>query len=191
MKTRLRFNRLGLTPIAAAVCLLCPIQSVFAQAATATSNAAAATDGSTLGTVQVTARRRVETQFDVPAPVTAISGADLQAAGITDIQGIIGMVPNANMTESPKGLDTYISIRGMRQADVGAEANFGMYRNGIFAGGHRVNLGSQVDIDRFEIMRGPQGGLYGRDAVGAPPPGPPAGRKGELSAAAGDGAHCR
>lgn len=166
MKTLVRFNRLGLTPIAAAVCMLCPIQSVFAQSTTAPSGVAATADESTLGTVQVTARRRVETQFDVPAAMTAISGADLKAAGITDIQGIIGMVPNANMTENPNGFDTYISIRGMRQADVGAEANFGMYRNGIYAGGHRVNLGSQVDVERFEIVRGPQGGLYGRDAVG-------------------------
>ena len=166
MKTRLPFNRLCLTPIATAVCLLSPIQSAFAQATTPPASVAAANDGSTLGTVQVTARRRLETQFDVPAAMTAISGADLQAAGITDIQGIIGMVPNANMTENPKGFDTYISIRGMRQADVGAEANFGMYRNGIYAGGHRVNLGSQVDVSRFEIVRGPQGGLYGRDAVG-------------------------
>ena len=155
---------LALSPIAAAVCALCLMGA--AQAQTTATDGVSAADSGQLERVQVTARRRLETQFDVPAAVTAISGNDLKAAGITDIQDIVSLVPNANMTENPKGNDTYISIRGMRQADVSAEPNFGMYRNGIFAGGHRVNLGSQVDISRVEILRGPQGGLYGRDAVG-------------------------
>ena len=157
----------GLSPIAGAVCALCLLGNAKAQtAATNPSDAAASAETVQLERVQVTARRRLETQFDVPAAVTAISGKELQAAGITSIQDIVSLVPNASMTVNPQGNDTYISIRGMRQADAGAEPNFGMYRNGIFAGGHRVNLGSQVDISRVEILRGPQGGLYGRDAVG-------------------------
>lgn len=152
-----------LTPIALAASAIGFTGPAHAQSTPPAAAPAASTD---VQVIEVTARRRLETQFDVPASVTAISGGELKAAGITDIQGIIGLVPNANMTENPRGFDTYISIRGMRQADVGAAPNFGMYRNGIFAGGHRVNLGSQVDVARFEIVRGPQGGLYGREAVG-------------------------
>jgi len=122
--------------------------------------------GLTVQTIEVTARRRLETQFDVPASLTAIPGDQLQATGITSIQDIVALVPNATIAQSPDGTDTYISIRGMRQADVGAPANFGAYRNGIFAGGRRVNLGSQIDVARVEVVRGPQGGLYGREAVG-------------------------
>lgn len=150
----------ALSPLAfAALLVLGAPPAAFAQAA------APAADGGTQ-TIEVTARRRVETQFDVPASVTAIGGAELKATGITSIEDMVSLVPNANMTENPRGFDTYISIRGMRQADASAEPNFGMYRNGMFAGGHRVNLGSQVDVARIEIVRGPQGGLYGRDAVG-------------------------
>jgi iron complex outermembrane recepter protein len=116
--------------------------------------------------IEVTARRRLESQLEVPASVSAISGETLRATGATGMEDMIALVPNANMTENPRGFDTYVSIRGMRQADVGAEPNFGMYRNGIFAGGHRINLGSQIDVERVEIVRGPQGGLYGRNAVG-------------------------
>lgn len=158
------FRRLPmpLTPLAIAISMIGATGGAQAQSA----GTSAADDSSAVQRVEVTARRRLETQFDVPASVSAISGSDLKAAGIDDIQGMISLVPNANMTENPNRLDTYISIRGMRQADVGAPPNFGMYRNGIFAGGHRVNLGSQVDVARFEIVRGPQGGLYGREAVG-------------------------
>jgi len=170
MKSELTFKKNCLTPIAAAICLLSPIPAAWSQAVPApvgaTSTGEANTESATLGTVQITARRRLETQFDVPAAVTAISGASLRESGVTNISDIIDSVPNAVVTESPNGVDTYISIRGMRQADVKAEPNFGMYRNGVFAGGHRVNLGAQVDVSRMEILRGPQGGLYGRNAVG-------------------------
>lgn len=151
---------LALTPVAVAT-LLALGWPAAGHAQTSTS-----AQGADPQRVEVTARRRVENQLEVPASVTAISGETLQNTGATSVGDIISLVPNANMTENPRGFDTYISIRGMRQADVGAEPNFGMYRNGIFAGGHRVNLGSQVDVQRVEIVRGPQGGLYGRDAVG-------------------------
>lgn len=149
-----------LTPVAAAACLLAWAAPAIAQ------QAGASGPDLTSQRVEVTARRRLETQFDVPASVTAVSGEQLQASGITNIQDIVALVPNATIQQSPDGTDTYISIRGMRQADVGAPANFGAYRNGIFAGGHRVNLGSQIDVARIEVVRGPQGGLYGREAVG-------------------------
>ena len=120
----------------------------------------------TLDEIVVTAQRRHQSEFDVPLSVSAISGQSLQAAAITSIKSIVRMVPNANVTENPQGYDTYISIRGITQSDANAEANFGAYRNGVFTGGHLVNLGPQIDVERVEVLRGPQGGLYGRDAVG-------------------------
>jgi len=116
--------------------------------------------------IVVTARRRDETLFETATTLTAISGKTIGNAGITDIQSIIALTPNAVIQRDPEGYNTYINIRGMRQADVNAEPNFGLYRNGIYFGGQRSNLGSLVDIARVEILRGPQAGLYGRDAVG-------------------------
>lgn len=163
MRTGYRSLPFVVSSLAVATCTFCLPAPARAQTATPAAN----TQGpAQLETIVVTARRREELAFDVPASVTAISGEALQTTGITSINDIIAYVPNANMTENPRGFDTYISIRGMRQADVGATPNFGMYRNGIFAGGHRVNLGSQIDVSRLEVVRGPQGGLYGREAVG-------------------------
>ena len=117
-------------------------------------------------TVVVTAERRAEPLFDVPATITAISGEKLQNLGITDMKSIVEMVPNAVLPDDPENFETYINIRGVHQADINAEPNFGLYRNGIFAGGERANLGAQIDIDNVDILSGPQSGLYGRDAVG-------------------------
>jgi iron complex outermembrane receptor protein len=116
--------------------------------------------------IVVTARRRSETLFQAPATVTAISGETLRNAGITTAKDIIALVPNAVIQDDSESYNMFINIRGMRLVDVQAEPNFGLFRNGLYAGGHRSNLGAQVDIKRVEVLRGPQGGLYGRNAVG-------------------------
>ncbi|HEX3919740.1 MAG TPA: TonB-dependent receptor [Caulobacteraceae bacterium] len=142
--------------------------SALLAAQPALADTADATDAtaSQVGELVVTAERRTETVLEVPATVTAISGQALRDQGITNIKQIIEMVPNAVLPDDPENFETYINIRGIHQADINAEPNFGLYRNGIFAGGERANLGAQVDIDRVEVLSGPQSGLYGRDAVG-------------------------
>ncbi len=129
------------------------------------STAAVAADTG-IETVTVTAERREESIFDAPVTVTALSGDDLRNRGITDIKSIIGEIPNAVLPDDPQHFNTYINIRGIRQADAQAEPNFGLYRNGLYFGGQRSNIGGQVDVERIEVLRGPQAGLYGRDAVG-------------------------
>jgi iron complex outermembrane receptor protein len=126
----------------------------------------AATDDAAAEEITVTARRRSETLFETPATVSAISGATLRKFGAADMSSMMQLIPNAIIPADPQGFQTYINIRGIRQVDPQAEPNFGVYRNGIYAGGQRTNFGAQVDIERFEVLRGPQGGLYGRDAVG-------------------------
>jgi iron complex outermembrane recepter protein len=135
-------------------------------AAVAALSGATAAYADSIETVVVTAERRSEAVFDVPATVTAISGEKLQNLGVTDMKSIIAMVPNAVLPDDSENFETFINIRGVRQADINAEPNFGLYRNGIFAGGERGNLGAQVDLARVEVLSGPQSGLYGRDAVG-------------------------
>ncbi len=125
---------------------------------------AAAAEG--IETVTVTAERREESIFEAPVTVSAISGEYLRDRGITDIKTIIGQIPNAVIPDDPQHFNTFINIRGIRQADAQAEPNFGFYRNGLYFGGQRTNIGAQVDIERVEVLRGPQAGLYGRDAVG-------------------------
>lgn len=116
--------------------------------------------------VVVTARRREEALIDVPVAVTAVKGEQLQNSGVTELRDIVALVPNAVIQDNPESFNVFVNIRGMRIVDVQAEPNVGLYRNGLYVGGHRANLGAQVDIDRVEVLRGPQGGFYGRSSVG-------------------------
>lgn len=158
-------SRLAAVLLASAATSLMAAAAV-AQEAPAPADPAAAEQEEADESIVVTARRRSETLFETPATVSAVSGETLRDLGITDITAAIQLIPNATVPQNPQGFNTYINIRGIRQADPQAEPNFGMYRNGIYAGGQRTNLGAQVDIARLEVLRGPQGGLYGRDAVG-------------------------
>jgi iron complex outermembrane receptor protein len=140
-----------------------------ASAATAADTAAAAASsesGTTVESLVVTARRRSETLFDVPAPVTAVNGDTIRNFNLTDMKSLMERVPNAVLPKSPDNYVTYIYIRGIQQTDVNAQPNFGVYRNGIYSGGERPSFGSLIDVDRLEVLAGPQAGLYGRDAVG-------------------------
>lgn len=158
------FSTAALADEAAKSDLVEPI--VIAQAATPPAAEPDATSETPVEKVTVTARRRSQTLFDVPASVTVIGGDTLKKNGVSDIKSIIALTPNAVVPQDPQSFNTFINIRGIRQVDVQAEPNFGLFRNGIFNGGQRTNLGVFVDIERVEILRGPQGGLYGRNAVG-------------------------
>lgn len=116
--------------------------------------------------VIVTARRRPESMFDAPVPVTVVSAATLKTFDVTDLKSLIDLVPNAELPKAPDNYTLYINIRGIQQTDVNAAPNFGIYRNGIYSGGERPSAGSLIDVSRVEIDAGPQAGLYGRDAVG-------------------------
>ena len=137
-------------------------QQTGATAAAADDSPEAAADES----IVVTATRRSETLFQAPATVTAVSGETLRNSNIIAVRDIIALIPNAVIQDDSESYNMYINIRGMRLVDVQAEPNFGLFRNGLYVGGHRSNLGAQVDIQRVEVLRGPQGGLYGRNAVG-------------------------
>jgi iron complex outermembrane receptor protein len=149
----------------AGVCLIAAA-SAPAAAETAEAGTTAESDATSVEAVVVTANKRSETLFNVAAPVTAISGETISQFDITDMKSLIALVPNAELPKSPDNYELYINIRGIQETDNYATPNFGIYRNGIYAGGQRPNAGSLIDIDRVEIEAGPQGGLYGRDAVG-------------------------
>ena len=116
--------------------------------------------------IVVTARRQAEILTEVPATLSVVDGDLLRKQGISNIREIIGLVPNAVLQASPNSNNTHINIRGMVLVNAQAEPNVGVYRNGLYAGGHRQSVGSQVDIERIEILRGPQGGFYGRSSLG-------------------------
>ncbi|HEY8604062.1 TonB-dependent receptor [Tsuneonella suprasediminis] len=140
----------------------------FAQNAT---DAAPAADVGDIneGAIVVTARRREETLVDVPIAVTAYSGAALQQAGAIDVTDIAQSTPNTTL-EASRGTNSTLTafIRGIGQQDPvsGFEQGVGIYLDDVYLNRPQAAVLDVYDVERIEVLRGPQGTLYGRNTVG-------------------------
>jgi len=118
----------------------------------------------TLEEIVVTARKRTESLQDVPVSVSSVSAEKLKDAGITDVSSLQGFVPNLNMSESGQG--TTINIRGIGSGiNAGFEQSVGMYLDGIYYGRAQLVRSSFLDLERVEVLRGPQGILFGKNSI--------------------------
>ncbi|MFT5711066.1 MAG: iron complex outermembrane receptor protein [Halioglobus sp.] len=133
-------------------------------AAIAMVTAAPVTQAQMLEEVIVTAQKRTESLQDVPISVTAIQGDKLEEAGIANMSALADYVPN--LTISDAAVNTNIYMRGMGSGNNQAfEQSVGMYIDGIYMGRGRQYRSPFLDIQRVEVLRGPQGTLFGKNTV--------------------------
>src|SRR5687768_17246174 len=146
------------------VALAAPAQ---AQEASAGDSVAAADEAA--GEIVVTARRRAENVQDVPIAVTAYSGEALENQGALDITDIADTTPNVTL-ETSRGTNSTLSafIRGVGQQDpvAGFEQGVGIYLDDVYLNRPQAAVLDIYDVERIEVLRGPQGTLYGRNTVG-------------------------
>ena len=122
--------------------------------------------------IVVTARRREESLQDVPIAITAMSGAELEARQIYAMDQLGAVVPNLQFDKAAPSSGSssvgQIFIRGIGQADYTPVTDPGvaMYVDGIYIGRSPGNVLDLVDIERVEVLRGPQGTLFGRNSIG-------------------------
>jgi iron complex outermembrane receptor protein len=128
-----------------------------------------ANDATMLEEVIVTATRREESLMEVPIAVTAISGEELEAFGALDITYIAQMSPNTTLKVS-RGTNTTLTafIRGVGQQDPvpGFESGVGIYLDDVYLNRPQAGVMDIYDVERIEVLRGPQGTLYGRNTIG-------------------------
>ena len=119
--------------------------------------------------VVVSARRRAELIQDVPGAVSSISGAELEKRAIPDLTAIADMTPSTTL-KSSRGTNTTLTafIRGVGQQDpvAGYEQGVGIYLDDIYLVRPQGALTDIYDLERIEVLRGPQGTLYGRNTIG-------------------------
>ncbi|MFN2258977.1 MAG: TonB-dependent receptor [Parasphingopyxis sp.] len=117
----------------------------------------------------VTARRRSESLVEVPLSVTAISGDSLNQQGALDITEIAESVPNVTF-EVSRGTNSTLTtfIRGVGQQDpvAGFENGVGLYVDDVFYNRPQAAVLDIFNVERIEVLRGPQGTLYGRNTIG-------------------------
>lgn len=118
--------------------------------------------------VVVTARRRTESLEDLPMSVVAITGEALQAQGVFNTQQISDFVANVSLSESDTMGQSQIFIRGIGGGFGNPVAIFGtgMYIDGHYLPGSISTYMSTVDVERVEVLRGPQGTLFGKNVTG-------------------------
>jgi len=137
------------------------------QVASIGSEPAAQTDGSTgLTDIVVTAQKRSERLQDVPVAVTAVSGQNLVNANITESKALSSVVPSLNFTQAASFAQPFIRGVGSRGNTAGDEQIVPIYVDGVYQIGMTAGFFKLNSIDRIEVLRGPQGTLFGRNAVG-------------------------
>jgi iron complex outermembrane recepter protein len=140
-------------------------QAVHAQtAAAAPQSAASAAAAVNAQTVTVTAQKRAEKPQDVPTAITVITSTDIERAGINNIQDAAALTPNLVITDQLRpGIQT-VSFRGFTTVQ-GGQSPFAIVVDGVPEPGQEFLKQSFVDVAQIEVLRGPQGTLYGAGAI--------------------------
>jgi iron complex outermembrane recepter protein len=151
-----RFNRV----MTAALCSAMFIPAAYAQAAPQ-----AEEDGGDEPIIVTATLRAMDVQ-DIPLAVTAVAPEALEREGVSDIKTLSSISPSFNIQSSQTETQgTSIKIRGVGTTgnNTGLESSVGVFIDGVYQSRPGVALGDLVDLERLEILRGPQGTLFGRN----------------------------
>ena len=141
-------------------------QSVQAGQATTGGDKVAKTETAD-GEIIVTAQRRAQKLQDVPIAISAFSNATLEQRGIQNVQGIANLAPNVKVVTTNRQSVTTIAIRGAGTSNPAPsfETAVGIYVDGVYISKSYGSIFDLADIDHIEVLRGPQGTLYGRNTL--------------------------
>ena len=121
----------------------------------------------TLEEVIVVATKREQGVMDVPLAITALSGNFIAETNLNDVKDLIAYTPGVSGNSQDSYIDA-VSIRGVRTQDfgVGGDPSSAFFKNDRYEGRNGSAVTSLFDVERAEILRGPQGFLFGRNSIG-------------------------
>jgi len=122
----------------------------------------------TIEEIVVTAQKRAESAQDVPISVAAIGGGEIDDLKIADTNDIAGLVPNLQVNQVAGDGAPVFSLRGVTMNDYSLHQSspVAVYTDEVYAGPFVLQPIAMFDLDRIEVLRGPQGTLYGRNSTG-------------------------
>lgn len=115
--------------------------------------------------IVITARKRAEIITDIPEAITAFTGAQIRDAGLTELRDFANLTPNLNINPGSGAGSPQILARGLSQAQNG-EAPIAVVIDGVQVAHPAFIQQDYGEVVQFEVLRGPQGSLYGRNAIG-------------------------
>lgn len=122
--------------------------------------------GGGLADIVVTAQRRAESLQNVPISVTAVTAEKLEAAGITSTQDLPNIAPGLIMTSVRNTVTPYLRGIGTQAGTAGTEGAIAVYIDGVYLPNAISSAFSLNNVQRIEVLKGPQGTLFGRNATG-------------------------
>jgi len=139
------------------------LSAVMASAAFAQDEPAA--DENTVDSIIVTANKREQNLQDVPATVTALSSELLQDSGVKDIKDLTILTPGLTVTSTSNETVTTARIRGVGTVgdNPGLESSVGIVIDGVYRPRNGVSFGDLGELQRIEVLKGPQGTLFGKN----------------------------
>jgi len=140
------------------------VAALCGSAVTGHSSSASAQGAAGIEEVVVTARKREESLQEVPIAITAFTEETIEKAGINRPADFISLMPNVTIVDTANVGDTQVSIRGIVSTR-DAESTFAYVVDGILSTNPNSFNEELVDVQQIEVLKGPQGALYGRNAV--------------------------
>ena len=119
----------------------------------------------TLEEVLVTARRRTESSQDVPVTITTFNSEAIRSAGIERPQDYISLTPNVTLVETQNEGNAFVTVRGISQAR-NSEPSVAVIVDGVLMSNPAQFNQELFDVQQIDVLKGPQGAVYGRNAIG-------------------------
>ncbi len=161
-----KFHAYGVTSLKSALCLGVGLTAIMSVAAPAYAQDEGEEDARTLQTVTITATKREQTLQDVPVAVSVVDESVIEKAEIIDLGDLQSLVPSLRVGQQQSSANTNFYIRGFGNGanNAGIEPSVGVFIDGVYRSRSASQISDLPNIERVEVLRGPQSTLFGKNA---------------------------